>query len=171
MTLNLVLSFSRKVQKQTHPSEKDAEAGPSKKAKAQKGNNPMANLNVEERKAYGYAHRSLGVHLANRKRSLAKSSDSESESEGNFKHGGHKKRETVLPRDIRVNLEDDLFYDIQSCSGEPANLEDVFSLPLPLTAIFFSFSLISLIFAKHGLIPYLFSVNFPFFQIGELDLA
>jgi len=46
-------------------------------------------------------HRSPRVHLADRKRGLASGTDSEPKSEANFRHGGHKRRETVTPREAR----------------------------------------------------------------------
>lgn len=63
------------------------------------------------------------------------SSDSEVEYEANFKHGGRKKRGTLPTRDIRVSLGDDFFGDIQSCSGEAANLEDIGEFDLAQKAI------------------------------------
>ena len=97
----------------------------------------MADLDAEGPKSGDDAHGSLRVHLADRKQGLAPDNDSEPESEANFRHGGRKRLETVTPRDVRVNLRDDFFDDIQSCSGKPANLEDVCTIPLPFTLIFF----------------------------------
>jgi len=37
----------------------------------------------------------------------------------------------VVLRDAGVNLGDDFFYDVQSCSDELANLKDIRSLSLP----------------------------------------
>jgi len=49
-----------------------------------------------------------GVHLADKKRSMMKGSDSERR----ILDMGGKRRETVIPGDARVNLGDDFFYDI-----------------------------------------------------------
>ena len=51
----------------------------------------------------------------------------------------------MTPRDARVNLGDDFFDDVQSCSSELANLEDVCSLPFLFIIIFFSFVTLVLI--------------------------
>ena len=48
----------------------------------------MADLDIEGPESSDDAHGPLGVHLADRKRGLASSSDSELESEVNFRHEG-----------------------------------------------------------------------------------
>ena len=48
----------------------------------------MPDLDVEGQKSCDDAHGFPGVHLADRRRSLAKYSDSELESKVNFRHGG-----------------------------------------------------------------------------------
>ena len=97
----------------------------------------MADLDVEGSESGDDTHRSMKVHLIDRKRGLAKDSDSEPKSEANFRHRGCKRRETMTPRDARVDLGDDFFDDVQSCSGKPANLDDICAIPSPFTVIFF----------------------------------
>jgi len=46
-------------------------------------------------------------------------------SEANFEHKGRKTRETMTPTTVRGSLGDDFFDDIESCSIEPANLDEV----------------------------------------------
>lgn len=119
--------------------DKDAEVGWSKKVKGKKGKNPVTDLDVEGPESGGDADESLRVHPAARKRGLALDSDSEPESEANFRHGGRKRRETASPKAVRVVLGDDFFDDVQSCSGEPGNLEDVCTIPSLFTISFFFF--------------------------------
>jgi len=58
--------------------------------------------------------------------------------EANCKHGRHKRHEIVTPTNIRVSLGDDHFYDIESCSIEPAKLDEVVLLNFfPLFLLFF----------------------------------
>lgn len=132
MTFDVMLSSLQKSKTaNSSKQEKDAEAGSLKKAKGNKGKDPVTELDAKGPKSSDDAHRSPIVHFADKKRGLAKGSDSELESETNFNHRGGKRHETVVPRYARVNFGGDFFYDIQSCSGEPANLEDACSFPLP----------------------------------------
>ena len=98
----------------------------------------MADLNAEGLEFGDDAHGSPRVHLTERKQGLAPDSNSEAESEANFRHGGRKKRKIVIPRDAKINLGDDFFDDVHSCSGEPANLEDVCNIPSPLLSFPFA---------------------------------
>ena len=52
-------------------------------------------------------------------------SDSEDDLEVNFRHGWHKRRETMTPKDISVSHRDDFFDDVESCSTKPSNLNEV----------------------------------------------
>ena len=137
VTISDLRSSASVLQKSTEASssrqDNDAEVGSSKKAKGKKRKDPVADLDAEGLESDDDAHGSLRVRLIERKRGLAPDSDSEPESEANFRHGGRKKRETVIPRDARINFGDDFFYDVQSCSGEPVNLEDVCIIPSPFT--------------------------------------
>jgi len=135
-----------------------------KKVKGKKGKDPVADLDVEGPESGKDAHRSPRFHLAERKRGLALDSDSESEFEANFKHGGRKRRETVIPMDAIVNLGDDFFDDVHSCSGEPANLEDVCTIPSSFTVIFF-YS-VALVFDQRRMSPNLPS-SFVLFRLGS----
>ena len=76
----------------------------------------MGDLDAEGLESGDDAHGSPRVRLIERKRGLAPDSDSEPESEANFRRGGRKKRETVIPKDARINLGDDFFDDVQSLS-------------------------------------------------------
>ena len=69
-----------------------------KKVNGKKGKDRMADLDAEGPKNGDDAHGSPTVHLAERKRGLAPDSDNEPESEMNFRHGGRKRRETVIPQ-------------------------------------------------------------------------
>jgi len=46
----------------------------------------------------------------------------------NFRYGRHKRYEIMTPRDIGVTLGDDFFYDMESCSIEPTNLDEAIFL-------------------------------------------
>ena len=105
----------------------------------------MADLDGEGSKSSDDAHGSPRVHLAERKRGLAPDSESEPESDANFRHGGRKRRETTTPKAAIVNLGDCFFDDVQSCSGEPGDLEDVCTIPSPFTVIYFCFAALVLI--------------------------
>jgi len=59
----------------------------------------VVDLDAKEPESSVDAYGSPGVRLAHRKRGLALGSDSELESEANFRHGGRKRSETVRPRD------------------------------------------------------------------------
>ena len=101
------------------------QGGSLKKANGRNGKDPAEDSDVEGQKSCDDACASLGIHLTNRKWVLVKGSDSNPYFEVNFKHGGHKRRKIVIPRDARVSLGDDFFADLESCSAEPANLDDV----------------------------------------------
>jgi len=92
--------------------DKDAEASSTKKVKGRKGKDPVADLDAEGPESGDDTHGSPRVHLTERKRGLASDSDSEPESEANFRYGARKKGETVILRDARINLGDDFFDDV-----------------------------------------------------------
>lgn len=149
VTINDIRSNASILQKSTKANsskqDKDVEVGSSKKAKRKKGKDPMADLDTEGPESSYDAYGSPRVHCADRKLDLALGSDSEPEFEANFRHGERKRLKTVTPKYARVNLGDDFFDDVQSYSGRPTNLEDICSLPLPFTVIFFSFVALVLI--------------------------
>ena len=149
MTISDLRSSASVLQKSTEASssrqDKDAEVGSSKKVKGKKGKDPVTDLDAEGPESGDDAHGSPRVHLAERKRGLAPDSESEPESEANFRHGGRKRRETTTPKAAIVNLGDCFFDDVQSCSGEPGDLEDVCTIPSPFTVIYFCFAALVLI--------------------------
>jgi len=84
-------------------------------------------------KSGGIIRESPGIRLFKKKRD---GSDSEYDSGANFRHEGCKRCETITPTTIRGSLGDDFFDDIESCSTEPANLDEVTPFDL-LSALFF----------------------------------
>ena len=68
---------------------------------------------------------SPGIPLMDKKWCLRDGSGNESDFETNVKHAGHKKHETMTPTIVGGSLGDDFFHDIESCSTEPANLDEV----------------------------------------------
>jgi len=48
----------------------------------------------------------------------------------NSRYEGRKRHEAMILRDARVNFGDEFFDDVEDCSAEPANLDDVCLLPL-----------------------------------------
>ena len=115
--------------------ENDGEIGSLRKIHGRKGNGPIDNLNGKVPESSGTIRGSPGIHLIDRKWGLRDGSHNEHDSEVNFKHGGRKRHETITPTYIRVSLEDDFFDDIESCSTEAANLDEVtlFYLLLPIS--------------------------------------
>ena len=67
-------------------------------------------------------YKSRGIRLADKKRGLTVSSDSEHHSKANFKHGECKMCETVTAKNIGVSFRDYFFDDADSCVIEPTNL-------------------------------------------------
>ena len=81
----------------------------------------------------GIIRESSRIHLIDKKQGLRDGSNSEYDSEANFRHGGRKRHETITPTNIGVGLRDDFFYEIESCSTKPTNLDEVtlfYLLPL-----------------------------------------
>jgi len=111
--------------------EKSTEANSSWQGK--KGKAPMDDLDSKVPESGGIIRESPGIHLIEKKRGLRDRSDSEYDFEANFRHGGHKRRETITPTTFGGSLGDDFFDDIESCSTEPINLDEVtpFDLHLP----------------------------------------
>jgi len=85
------------------------------------------------RESGGIIQESPGIRPIDKKWGLRDGSDSKYDFEVNFRHGGRKRCETMTPTNIRMSLGDNFFYDIESCSTEPANLDEVtlFYLLLP----------------------------------------
>ena len=105
--------------------EKDEEVGSSRKIQGKMGKAPMDDLDGKEPESDGIIRESLGIRLIDKKWGLRDGSDSEYDSEANFKHGAHKRHETITPTNIGVILGDDFFNDIESYSTELANLDEV----------------------------------------------
>jgi len=99
--------------------EKEEEVGFSKKIQGKKGKTPMDDKVPE---TDGIIRESPDIHLIEKKRGR---SDSEYDSEANFRHGGCKRCETMTPTAVGGSLGDDFFDDIESCSTEPTNLDEV----------------------------------------------
>jgi len=55
----------------------------------------MDDLDVKVRESCGIIRESLGIHLIDKRWDLSDESDSEHDSKANFKHGRHKRHETV----------------------------------------------------------------------------
>jgi len=70
----------------------------------------------------------LGFISPTKRQGLIAGSYSKHESEVNFKHGGHKRHETVTPGDVRVSLWNGLFDNAESCSTELVNLDEIIFL-------------------------------------------
>ena len=68
---------------------------------------------------------SPGIRLIDKKRGLRDRSDSDYDSEANFKHEWRKRHETITPTNMGVSLGDDFFDDKESCLTEPGNLDEV----------------------------------------------
>ena len=85
----------------------------------------MEDLDVEAPEFSGIIRESPGIRLVDKKRGLRDESDSKHDCEANFRHEGCKRHKTVTPTNIRVSLSDDFFYDMESCSTELANLDEV----------------------------------------------
>jgi len=90
----------------------------------------MDDLYVKAPKFGGIIRESPSIHFVYKKWGLRDGSDSEHDSEANFKHGGHKRHETV-PTDIGLSLEDDFFDDIETYLTELAKLDEVFFIFFP----------------------------------------
>jgi len=76
-----------------------------------------------------------GIRLMEKKQGLRDGSGSEYDSEANFRHGGRKRRKTMTPKTVGGSLEKDFFDDIESCSTELTNLDEV--TPFNLLLLFF----------------------------------
>lgn len=61
---------------------------------------------------------------------LEEGSDSELDSEANFKQGGRKRHVIMILRNARVSFGDTFFNDVERCSTDQANLDDVHLFPL-----------------------------------------
>jgi len=109
----------------------------------------------------GIIRESPSIHLIDRKQSLGDESDCEYDSEANFRHEGCKRYETITPTNIGEPLRDDFFDDIESCSIELANLDDItlFYLLPPI------------LFYKRRHPGPCFPAHLLFFQIREFDLV
>jgi len=110
--------------------EKDEETGSLRKVRGEKGKESMDDLYVKAPKFGGIIRESPSIHFVYKKWGLRDGSDSEHDSEANFKHGGHKRHETV-PTDIGLSLEDDFFDDIETYLTELAKLDEVFFIFFP----------------------------------------
>ena len=116
-------------------------------------------------KSDGIIQESLRIHLIDGKRILRKGSDTEYDFEENFKHGGRKRHKIITPTNIRVSLRDEFFNDIESCSVESTNLDevalfifasatlnfmrdDILGLVFPPSALFFFPTLLSLTWCR-----------------------
>jgi len=85
----------------------------------------MDDLYVDVPKSGCIIRESPGIRLIDNKWGLRDRSDSEHDSEANFRHGGRKRHETITPTNIEVSLGDDFVYDIEGCSTKLANLNEV----------------------------------------------
>jgi len=117
--------------------EKDEETGSLREIQGKKGKASMDDLNGEAPESSGIIRESSGIHLVDKKWGLRDESDSEHDSEANFRHGC-KRHETVTPTNIGVSLGDDFFHDIESYSTEPANLDEVALFDLSLPVFFYN---------------------------------
>jgi len=113
--------------------EKDEEVGSSMMIQGKRSKLPMDDLDSKVPESGGIIRESPGIHLIEKKQGLRDMSDSEYDFEANFRHGGRKRRETVTPTTFGGSLGDDFFDDIETCSTESINLDEVtpFDLLLP----------------------------------------
>ena len=95
----------------------------------------MDDLDGKAPESGGIIRESPGIQLIAKKRGLRDGSHSEYDFETNFRHGEHKRHETITCTNIGVSLGDYFFDDIESSSTEPANLDEVtlFNLLLPIS--------------------------------------
>ena len=106
-------------------SKKDEEVGSSRKIQGKKAKDPMVDLDGKAPDFGGIIRESLSICPIYNKWGLRDGNDSEYDSVANFIHGGHKMRGTITPTNIGMSPEDDFFDDTESCSSEPANLDEV----------------------------------------------
>jgi len=85
----------------------------------------MDDLDNKAPESDGIIRESPGIHLIEKKRGLRHGSDSEYDSEANFRHGGQKRRETMTLTTVRGSLGDNFFNNVKSYSTELANLNEV----------------------------------------------
>ena len=100
----------------------------------------MADFDAEGMGSGDDTNGSPRVHLAKRKRGLAPDNDSEPESEASFKHGGRKRRGTVIPRDAKINLRD--FFLMTSRAAQASQPILRMYAPFPHLLLSFSFTLL-----------------------------
>ena len=105
--------------------EKDEEIGSSRKIQGKKGKAPMDDLDGQAAQSLGIIRESLGIRPIDMTRNLINGSDSEYDSETNFRHEGRKRHGTITPTNIAMGRGYDFVYDIESCSTKPANLDEV----------------------------------------------
>jgi len=115
--------------------QKDKEIGSLRKIQGKKGKAPMDDLDSKAPESGGIIRESSDIRLIENKWGLRDRSDSEYDSEANLRHGGHKRHETMTPTTVRGSLRDDCFDDIESCSTEPTNFDEV--TPFDLLPPFF----------------------------------
>jgi len=123
----------------------------------------MDDLDGKAPESGGIIQESPSIRLIDKKCGLRDECDNEYDSEANFRHGWRKGHETITPTNIGVSFRDDFFDDIESCSIEPTNLDDV--------ALFYLFCQFP--FIRDNILISQFSIPHLsfFFQIGEFDLV
>jgi len=95
----------------------------------------MDDLDSTAPESGGIIRESPGIRLIEKKWGLRDVSDSEYDSDANFRHGGRKRPETMTPTTFKGSLRDEFFNDIKSRSIKPANLDEV--TPFDLLPPFF----------------------------------
>ena len=97
----------------------------------------MDDLDSKAPESGGIIGESPSIRLIEKKRSVGDRSESEYDSEANFRNGGRKRCEAMTPTTVGRRLGDDFFDDVESCSAEPANLNEVTPFDLLLSFFFY----------------------------------